>query len=457
VQLRLAVGAARERIHLSYPRIETGESRPRVPSFYVLDVMRAITGSIPRYADLAEQAARAGGASLAWPAPSDPQRALDTFEHDLAVLLPLLKDRHRRSSEGRARYLIQLNEALRRSVTERWARWQRGWHPSDGIIRVTPATEPALAAQRLTARPYSLTALQRFSSCPYQFLLAAMYRLAPLEVPAPLQYMDPLTRGSLFHAIQTEFLRVLQKNGHLPVDAARLTAARGELKWAIAQITDQARDKLAPAIDRVWNDEVEAMTRDLHRWLDQLAEDGRTWVPERFEFAFGLPHDAQRDPASTPEPAKVDGRFLLRGSIDLVERKGRSKIVRVTDHKTGKNRTNLATIVDGGKVLQPVLYGLALESLSSDLVEEGRLSYCTTAGGFSHHAIPLDILTRRRGLEVLEIVDRAIEHGTLAAKPARDACTYCDFTVVCGRDEVRRTSLKPASLLADLDELRKMQ
>jgi len=456
LQLRLAVGAATERIHLSYPRIEVGESRPRVPSFYVLDVMRAVTGAIPRYAELAEQAAREGGASLAWPAPADARHAIDTFEHDLAVLLPLLKDRHRKASEGRARYLIQLNDSLRRSVTERWGRWQNRWHTSDGIIRVTPETQPALHAQRLVNRPYSLTALQRFSSCPYQFLLAAVYRLAPLEEPAPLQYLDPLTRGSLFHAIQTEFLRVLQKNGQLPVDAARLTAARGTLKWAIAKVTEDERDKLAPAIERVWNDEVEAMTRDLHRWLEDLAEDGRTWVPERFELAFGLPPDGQRDPASTTEPAKVDGRFLLRGSIDLVERKGRTKIVRVTDHKTGKNRTNLATIVDGGKVLQPVLYGLALESLSDDVVEGGRLSYCTTAGRFSQHHIPLDVLTRRRGLEVLEIIDRAIENGTLAARPAHDACTYCDFTGVCGPDEEYRTLRKPAGLLADLDALRKM-
>jgi hypothetical protein len=455
LQLRLAVGAATERVHLSYPRIELGESRPRVPSFYVLDVMRAITGSIPRYADLADHAFREGDATLAWPAPSNPDRAIDVFEHDLAVLLPLLRG-PRKAAEGRARYLIQLNEPLRRSVTERWARWQPKWHTSDGIIRVTPETQSALDAQRLTARPYSLTALQRFSSCPYQFQLAAMYRLAPLEEPAPLQYLDPLTKGSLFHQIQTEFLRVLQKNGQLPLDEARLPSGRAQLQWAITRVTDEAKDKLAPAIERVWRDEIEAMTRDLTRWLDQLVADGRTWVPERFELAFGLPHDAARDPASTPEPARVDGRFLLRGSIDLVERKPRTKIVRVTDHKTGKNRTSLATIVDGGRVLQPVLYGLVLESLGDDLVEEGRLSYCTTAGHFSQHQIPLDVLTRRRGVEVLEIIDRAIERGTLAARPAHDACTFCDFTPVCGRAEAHRTQRKPPQLLADLDALRKL-
>jgi hypothetical protein len=457
LQLCLAVGAATERAHLSYPRVEVSESRPRVPSFYVLDVMRAVTGAIPRYADLSEAAARAGGASLAWPAPAEPDRAIDVFEHDLAVLLPLLKDSHRKRTEGRARYLIQLNESLRRSVTERWARWQPRWHTSDGLIRVTPEIAPALSEQRLTVRPYSLTALQRFASCPYQFQLAAIYRLAPLEEPAPLQRLDPLTRGALFHEIQTDFLRLLQQNGLLPVDTRRLAAARGLLTQTISRVTENARQKLAPAIERVWKDEVESMSRDLHRWLDEkLIADGRMWLPERFELAFGLPHDDERDPASTAEPARVDGRFLLRGSIDLVERKPRTNVVRVTDHKTGKNRTNLATIVDGGRVLQPVLYGLALESLTGDLVEEGRLSYCTAAGGFSEHHIPLDVLTRRRGVEVLEIIDRAIERGTLAARPARAACTFCDFLPVCGPDEERRTRRKPEGLHADLDALRRM-
>jgi inactivated superfamily I helicase len=41
VLLQLAVGAATERVYVSYPRIELSESRARVPSFYALDVMRA--------------------------------------------------------------------------------------------------------------------------------------------------------------------------------------------------------------------------------------------------------------------------------------------------------------------------------------------------------------------------------------------------------------------------------
>lgn len=456
VQLRLAIGAASERAYVSWPRLELQESRPRVPSFYVLDVARAIEGHIPAYSAIRDRAYAEGGATLAWPAPADPTRAIDEFEHDLSMLYQLLRDDSRESVKGRARYLYELSPHVQRSLTARWARWQRRWHKSDGLIEPTPRIAHALARQRLGFRPFSLSALQRFAECPYQFQLSAIYQLAPLEEPAPLQRLDPLTRGSLFHSIQTEFFRALEKNGLLPVDASRADAARKMLEWAIATVATAEKDTLAPAIERVWNDEMASIARDLRGWLDMLVEDSAAWVPERFEFAFGLPGDLNRDPRSVPEPARVDGRFLIRGSIDLVERRRDGSALRVTDHKTGRNRTNLATMVEGGRVLQPILYGMALEAITQEKVEEGRLSYCTSVGAFSVHHIELNELSRRRALEVLEVIDRAIERGTLAARPAEGACGRCDFCAICGGDEERRTKRKIGALFADLDELRRI-
>ena len=134
--------------------------------------------------------------------------ALDEFEHDLSMLRALMYQDG--DVKGRAHYLLQLNECLRRSVTERWARAKRSWSQYDGLVRITEATRPFLQMQRLGARPYSVSALQQYASCPYRFFLSAAYRLAPLEEPEPLQRMDPLTKGSLFHQVQAEFFRALQ-------------------------------------------------------------------------------------------------------------------------------------------------------------------------------------------------------------------------------------------------------
>ena len=74
-------------------------------------------------------------------------------------------------------------------------------------------------------------------------------------------------------------------------------------------------------------------------------------------------------------------------------------------------------------VLQPVLYSLVVEQALAKKVVEGRLFYATTAGGFADHAIPINDYTRGQGLQVLEIVDRAVEGGFLAAAPDERACT----------------------------------
>ena len=452
--LQLAAGAASDRLYVSYPRIELTESRARVPSFYALDVMRAATGRIPDYEWLEQRARETGNATLAWPAPVRPDDAIDDLEHDLASLRHLLDERDRRRVRGYAHYLLKLNECLRRSVIDRWARGEPRWTVSDGLVRVSNDTRAMLASQRLTARPYSLSALQRFSACPYQFLLAAVYRLQPLEQPEPLQRLDPLTRGSLFHAIQAQFFRTLEGRGALPVTTANFPEARSVLDEVTDAVTEAAYDELVPAVDRVWIDEVASIRRDLHGWLHYVARDGGEWRPRHFEFGFGsVP--GERDPASVRDDVTIEGGFRLRGAVDLIEEHATSHTLRVTDHKTGRRPDRIEkVIIGGGAVLQPVLYGIAIETALRQTVSQGRLFYCTAAGSYFEHPIPLNERTRAAGIEVLQVIDRAVEGGFLAAAPTEDACDRCDFRAVCGPDVFRRISHKPQDRLADLDALR---
>jgi ATP-dependent helicase/nuclease subunit B len=452
--LRLAIGAATERLWISYPRIDVAGARPRVPSFYALDIVRAITGHIPNHETLQRQALVEGGAKLDWPAPARPSDAIDDVEHDLATLRDLIDARTPAAVKGHAHYLLRLNDALRRSVTMRWARARSRWMPQDGLVRLAPGTRPMLESQRLGARPYSLSALQKFATCPYQFLLSAIYRLEPNDEPEPLQRLDPLTRGALFHEVQAEFFRSMQAQGLLPVDAERLPAALQLVDRKLSDVAAAYHERLAPAIDRVWREEIAALGRDLRVWVRRLPDAG-DWKPSYFEFSFGL-SDEGRDPRSVSEPVTVDGRFRLRGSVDLVELQRGGAQVRVTDHKTGKNRSTPRTVIGGGGMLQPVLYGMAIEQILSKPVVSGRLFYCTAAGGFAEHEIPLNEANRMSGLVALEIVDRAIELGFLPPAPAARACTWCDFRAVCGPDEEKHIARKPADLLGDLKTLREM-
>ena len=465
--LRLSVGAAAERLYVSFPRIETAEARQRVPSFYALEVMRAVTGRIPEHQVLETEAAREANASLAWPAPDRAADAIDDFEHDLSVLRALMRSNH--DVKGHAHYMLRLNDCLRRSATERWARSRSQWSNYDGIVRVTDATRTYLQSQRLGARPYSVSALQNFSYCPYRFLLSAMYRLEPLEEPEPLQRLDPLTKGSLFHEVQAEFYRALQK-AKQPIGTTPIESVLKVLDHTLTRVAAQYAEKVSPAVDHVWQDEVAGIRTDLHIWARDLAATTE-WQPWRFEFAFGLPEISGRDPHSLADPVTIDGRFLLRGSVDLIERRaggtgggadsaigggGASALptLRITDHKTSKNRSQRNSKIGGGQQLQPIIYSLAVEAATGATVETARFSYCTTAGGFTEHVVPINEHTRRLGLEVMEIIDRAVELGVLPPAPAERACRYCDFLSVCGPDQERRAGRKSKQLIADLLELR---
>jgi CRISPR/Cas system-associated exonuclease Cas4 (RecB family) len=454
--LKIAIGAATERLYLSYSRLDgSAEGRARVPSFYALDVMRAITGVVPDHHLLARAAAEEAGASLSWPAPADPERAIDDLEHDLAVLRPLLDSRDAAAVKGRAHYLLGLNAALHRSVTSRWLRDKKAWSKHDGLASATPGLRRFLATQRLGARPYSLSALQRFATCPYQFLLSTIHRLEPWTEPAPLVRMDPLTRGSLFHKVQAKLLRTLQAQGVLPITPTNVATCVRTLDHVVADVAAEYAESLMPAIERVWNDEVAELRRDLAIWVKRLA-DTPDWRPEYFELSFGL-NDEGRDPRSLPDPVVLDDRFILRGSVDLIEQHRQLDVLRVTDHKTGRNRSTPDLIVGGGKTLQPLLYSMAIERGLGRPVTAGRLFYCTTAGGFGEREIPINDDTRQQALQVLTIIDRAIEQGFLVAAPEERACTWCDFRGVCGPRERERVARKASDRLADLETLRSMR
>src|SRR5207247_9995060 len=134
-------------------------------------------------------------------------------------------------------------------------------------------------------------------------------------------------------------------------------------------------------------------------------------APPACEIACGMTGHQQFDARCTPSEAVLEGGFSLRGIVDLVERRRGASELRVTDYKTGGNYTKANLVVGGGETLQPVLYGLAVERALGEHVAEARLLYCTRAGEFGERLVQMSEAARRRGIEVLEVIDRAIARG----------------------------------------------
>jgi ATP-dependent helicase/nuclease subunit B len=87
-------------------------------------------------------------------------------------------------------------------------------------------------------------------------------------------------------------------------------------------------------------------------------------------------------------------------------------------------------------------------------VVEGRLYYCTAAGGFAERSVPLVAQTRQTAEEVLRIINGAVEQPFFPPAPREKACGWCDFRVVCGPYEELRVKTKDQKAISELTRLR---
>jgi ATP-dependent helicase/nuclease subunit B len=439
--LRMAVGAARKRLVYSYPRMDVMQNRPRVPSFYALELLRAARGKLPDLRLFEREASEAAPTRLDWPAPRNPIDAIDDAEFDLSMLSHIMQVPVA-ESKGTARYLVEANSHLVRALRNRGRRWRTKWFSSDGLVEPSPATLAQLEQFRLAAKPYSPSSLQQYADCPYRFFLYAMQHLEPRDAPAALEQMDPLTRGALFHETQRVLMEELKARQLLPVTQDRLREALLALDAALDRMAAEFAEHLAPAIDRVWTSEVEELRTDLRGWLQHVALNQAMWVPEYFELDF------KRVPI-------LEG-YLVKGKIDVVERHTSSGILRITDHKTGSYPDKPPAYVGGGKTLQPILYSLAAHNALSAPVSSGRLYFCTRKGKYQDVEIRITPDAEAHLATVLQTVDEAIGNGFLPAAPAAGACERCDYSAVCGPYEEQRVGRKVRAPLEPLVNLRRL-
>ena len=97
----------------------------------------------------------------------------------------------------------------------------------------------------------------------------------------------------------------LRDRGLLPLTEQKLTWAFRILDDILKHEADQLKAQHAPAIEAVWNIDIQKLREDLKGWLRYTALNDSTWVPKHFEMEF--------------EDVRIFDNWLLKGRIDLVE------------------------------------------------------------------------------------------------------------------------------------------
>jgi ATP-dependent helicase/nuclease subunit B len=353
--------------------------------------------------------------------------------------------------EGAARYLVTEHRTLGRALQARARRWLPQWRNVDGLVEPSAEARAVLDARyrALQRRGFSVTALEKYAACPYRFFLATVIGLRQRSTIRHVEELDPATRGLLFHEIVHQAAIRLKQEGLLSPEADKPRAER-VADEVIAKVTNDWRDRLAPAIQRVWQDAVEDLRLDVRYWLRDLLQSD--WQPAELELPFG--HGGGT--GDLPEPVVLDSGLALRGRIDAVEQ--RRGELRATDYKTGEAPQASSSIIGGGTQLQPALYALVVEKLfPGSRVAGGNAYYCTVRGELTRRHVALNDHTRQAANEVHASIARAFADGFFPAAPADDACNTCEFRPNCGPYERERVAQKQPGRLESLAQLRSIR
>ena len=173
-----------------------------------------------------------------------------------------------------------------------------------------------------------------------------------------------------------------------------------------------------------------------------LADASAEWVPRHFELQ--LRPAARRRPRrrrASREPVLIDGRFRCAARSISIEVHADARLAarhrsqdRAQPHHAAPRRRRRRDAAAGA-----LRAGRRADARQAGDARRGWRS-STTAGGFTEHAVSLRDEPRRAGVEVLEIIDRAVELGALPPAPREGACGWCDFRAVCGPLEEQRAT-----------------
>jgi ATP-dependent helicase/nuclease subunit B len=373
-----------------------------------------------------------------------------------------------RALRGRVRWLSALDLLPGLQMIHDRAR-REGFGRFEGIVS-SRAAQAVLRRQFGPSRLWSVSHLEQYATCPYQFFLQHVLHVEPL--PELILDIDRLQRGGLLHRLLRalhEQLRRLSRSAPTPatLDEEQYEQLCQELLQQLVAPSPHEPPLVRALceIDRRVLTQALAQYRQQHADYDQQHQADECFirppVPRYFEVSFGLPLRGDSTAPSSPEPLVLDAgglRVRFCGRIDRIDvaqvqtPQGRRAVFQVIDYKSGRGRGAPSGELDGTDI-QLEIYCLAAQQLLSDRREAipWACGYWFVGGnGFLARRQLCHIDDRGLALTdhwqdahrqlrrlIGELIG-AVRCGQFPVFSRDERCTsYCEYSTVCRIGQVR--------------------
>ena len=159
---RLAIGAAKEKLILSFPRIEIGTGRERLPSSFLLASVKALTGESTDFQKF-EKFPGFVRIPLSEIAVKSPEKALDEVEFDISIGQQKMEEKKAEA----LLYLRELSPFFGRGLQLESSRWgKRTFTGFEGILSSKEALQVLRERYSIFKKSISPTRLEAYASLP---------------------------------------------------------------------------------------------------------------------------------------------------------------------------------------------------------------------------------------------------------------------------------------------------
>ena len=308
-------------------------------------------------------------------------------------------------------------------------------------------------------KPYSISQLETYASCPFKYFLERILKVKVTE--EPVEEMEAVEIGSLIHTILFEFfIEIRKKKIVLAGCSARVFKVAEDLLFNIAGIRVREVTNNSPFAfyeeEKIFGFNGNKKDSILYKFLEHERSDESNKKPRFFEVSFGLKNESRDESLFSDEPLEYEN-IKLRGKIDRIDINEEERIFEVIDYKSGRSRVNKGEI-EKNRALQLPLYVWAAKTLLDKKFEQDFFSEALTIYSLKYNSNdfgkkPIS-LSRKKNIDTAEIINELVENSLEFIKESvknisegkfsltsfmndrEKVCMYCDFNTICRVDEI---------------------
>ncbi len=264
------------------------------------------------------------------------------------------------------------------------------------------STESRERLKRQQQWTYSVTDLETFAKCPFQYFTRTVLNLR-VEQDEAEDELSSLEKGSLLHKVLFTFYNNRRLQGSSLIrqcTEADFKKAQRQLNEVLDSISEKEKRSEKRTENPIgennlfWEMDIEKLRVALYKWLEAERTYDLPVIPSYFEVNFGQPGEPADSRLSYSKPIAI-GNVLMKGKIDRID--VANETFTVVDYKTGSSTIRMPEILSGRSLQLPIYLQIAEKLLdihektgvepAAGLYHKVRLNECTVELGIGEQAL----------------------------------------------------------------------